>query len=209
MKTTITISRQMGSGASYIGQVIATRFGLKYVDREVLRLAAEEFGCDEETVAARAERVSSFWERAFSGLTFGTPDSRYTPPPLQPFSDEQLFEKQTEILKRIAAKHDCVVIGWAGVHLLPRHRGTFSLFCHAPMKFRVQRISELYGDTPQRARTMLDESDEMRERYFKAMTGCDWTCAVDYDLAIDTSLLPLDDIAEIIIDILRRRKIVD
>ena len=77
------------------------------------------------------------------------------------------------------------------------------------MKFRVQRIRELYADTPERARTMLDESDEMRERYFKAMTGCEWTCAVDYDLAIDTSLLPLDEIAEVIIDILRRRNIVE
>jgi CMP/dCMP kinase len=208
MKTTITISRQMGSGGSYIGQVIATNLNLKYVDREVLHLAAKEFGCDEETVAARAERVSTFWERVLNGLTFGGPESHYTPPPLRTFSDEQLFAKQTEILKRIAAKHDCVVIGWAGVHLLPRHRGTFSIFCHAPLKFRMRRVLELYNNTLKEARTMIEESDKMRERYFEAMTGHAWTCAVDYDLSIDTSLLPLDEIAEFIIQILRQREIV-
>src|SRR5918911_1196915 len=109
MRTTITISRQLGCGASYIGQLIATRLGIKYVDREVLRLAAQEFGCDEETVAAREERVLSFWERILSGLTFGAPDAPYSPPPLRNFTDEELFEKQTEILKRIASRHDCVV----------------------------------------------------------------------------------------------------
>src|SRR6266403_3794685 len=71
IKKTITISRQMGSGGSYIGQVIAKKLGLKYVDREVLHLAAKEFGCDEETVEARSERISSFWERVLGGLSFG------------------------------------------------------------------------------------------------------------------------------------------
>ena len=209
MKTTITISRQMGCGGSYIGQVIAKRLGLKYVDREVLHLAAKEFGCDEEAVAAREERIASFWERVFGGLTFGPPESPYTPPPLRNFTDEELFEKQTEILKRIAAKHDCVVIGWAGVHVLPPHAGKFSIFCHAPKSFRIKRIMKLYGaKTKEEARTMLEESDETRRQYFLAMTGHQWACAEDYHLSIDTSLFPLEEIAEMLIELLKRKQIV-
>src|SRR6267142_2749978 len=144
MKTTITISRQMGTGGSYIGQVMATHLGFKYVDREVLHLAAEEFGCDDEAIASRAERVSSFWERILGGLTFGTPDSHYNPPPLRTFSDKELFEKQTEILRRIAGKYDCIVIGWAGVYVLPRHPAMFNIYCHAPLRFRIKRVMGLY-----------------------------------------------------------------
>ena len=206
MKTTITISRQMGTGGSYIGQVLATHLGFKYVDREVLHLAAEEFGCDQEAIASRAERVSSFWERILGGLTFGTPDSTYNPPPIRTFSDEQLFEKQTEILRRIASKHDCVVIGWAGVYLLPRHPKMFSIFCHAPMSFRIERVMDVYKDlSPERARTQIKESDQMRERYFAEMTNHEWTCAKNYHLSVDTSLLPLDDIAQTILTIMQRK----
>src|SRR5260370_7657476 len=97
-KTTITISRQMGTGGSYIGQLIAQRLGLKYVDREVLHLAAEEFGCDEETVAAHSERATSFWERILGGLSLGAPDSPSNPPPLRNFTYRQLFHKPTKIL---------------------------------------------------------------------------------------------------------------
>jgi cytidylate kinase len=189
--------------------LIATRLGLKYVDREVLHLAAREFGCSEETVAARQERVASFWERILGGLTFGTPEAPYTPPPLRNFTDEELFEKQTEILKRIASRHDCVVIGWAGVHTIPKHTGLFSVFCHAPTAFRIRRIMELYGGTQEEARLMLEESDEMRKRYFSEMTGHDWACAENYNLSIDTSLFPLEEVAELIVELLKRKGIVE
>jgi cytidylate kinase len=207
MKTTITISRQMGTGGSYIGQLIATRLGLKYVDREVLHLAAEEFGCDEETVAARAERVSSFWERILGGLAFGAADSHYAPPPVRKFSDRELFEKQKEILKRIANKHDCVVVGWAGVFLLPRHRGMFTAFCHAPRRFRVKRLMSVYQDLDEeRARELVLESDRTREIYFNEMTGHDWTCARNYHLSIDTSRQTLEETAELIIKLSERQR---
>lgn len=205
IKTTITISRQMGSGGSYIGQTIAKSLGLKYVDREVLHLAAQEFGCDEETIAARSERVSSFWERVLGGLSFGAPDSPYNPPPLGNFSDRELFEKQTQILKRLASQEDCVVVGWAGVFLLPRHRGMFSVFCHAPKSFRVKRIMSIYKDlAEERARTLIAESDRTREIYFNEMTNHDWTCAKNYNLSIDTSLQPLEEIADLIINLSQR-----
>jgi hypothetical protein len=188
---------------------MATQLGFKYVDREVLHLAAQEFGCDDEAIASRAERVSSFWERVLGGLTFGTPDSPYNPPPLRTFSDKQLFEKQTEILRRIANKHDCIVIGWAGVHVLPRHPAMFNIFCHAPMSFRTNRVMDLYQDLNlARARTLIKESDEMREKYFAEMTNHEWTCATNYHLSIDTSLLPLDDIAQMIIRIMKQKRLI-
>ncbi len=207
IKTTITISRQMGSGGSYVGQLIAKRLGLKYIDREVLHLAAEEFGCDEETITPRSERVTSFWERVLGGLSFGAPEAAYNPPPLGNFSDRELFEKQTQMLKRIASQEDCVVVGWAGVFMLPRHRGMFSVFCHAPKNFRVKRLMNIYQNlTEEKARTLIAESDRTREIYFNEMTAHDWMCARNYNLSIDTSLQPLDEIADLIISLSQRQR---
>ncbi|HXI74385.1 MAG TPA: cytidylate kinase-like family protein [Pyrinomonadaceae bacterium] len=207
IKTTITISRQMGAGGSYIGQLIAKRLGLKYIDREVLHLAAQEFGCDEETIAARSERVTSFWERVLGGLSFGVPEAKYNPPPLGNFSDRELFEKQTQILKRIASHEDCVVVGWAGVFMLPRHRGMFTVFCHAPKSFRVKRIRSIYQDlTEEKARSLIIESDRTREIYFNEMTSHDWTCARNYNLSIDTSLQPLEEIADLIVALSQKQR---
>jgi hypothetical protein len=38
------------------------------------------------------------------------------------------------------------------------------------------------------------------------MTDHDWTCARNYNLSIDTSLMPLDQIAELIIKLSERER---
>jgi hypothetical protein len=84
LRRAITFARQLGSGGTYLGQVIASRLGIKYIDREVLHMCAEEFGYDEQELAARQERVSSFRERFWQGLSLGRAEVPYVPPPLAP-----------------------------------------------------------------------------------------------------------------------------
>jgi cytidylate kinase len=197
----------MGSGGSYLGQLLSTHLGIKYIDREVIHLAAQEFGCDEETVAARSERVESFWERILGGLAFGPPETTYAPPPPRAFSDKELFDKQIEIMRTLAKESDCVIVGWGGCHVLPGHRGKINIFCHAPLSFRVKRVAEIYQQSEEQAREMILESDEMRRRYISEMTGKDWTSAENYHLSINTSVLPLPEIAELLVGFLKFRRI--
>lgn len=91
--------------------------------------------------------------------------------------------------------------------MLPRHRGMFTVFCHAPKSFRVKRIRSVYQDlTEEKARTLIIESDRTREIYFNEMTSHDWTCAKNYNLSIDTSLQPLEDIADLIIALSQKQR---
>lgn len=95
------------------------------------------------------------------------------------------------------------------MYVLPRHPAMFNIYCHAPLRFRIKRVMNLYKDlNPEKAGTLIRESDEMRERYFAEMTDHEWTCANNYHLSIDTSLLPLDDIAETIITIVKRKGLI-
>jgi cytidylate kinase len=206
VRTTITIARKMGSGGSFVGQAIARHFGLKYIDREVLRLAAESLGVEEATVEASRERLTSFWGRFFGTLTLGAPDGTYTPPPVRTFTDEELFGKQVEALRVIAREQDCVIMGFGGAHVLAPHPRMINFYFHAPVRCRVRRVMELYDAADEeQARQMIRESDERRNRYFKQMTGRDWACADNYHLAIDTSLFPLPDLAERLIKFVERR----
>lgn len=204
-RTTVTIARRMGSGGSYVGRVIAERLGLRYVDREVLSRAAETLGVEEETLERTRERVSTFWERFFGSLSFGPPDGPYAPPSL-PYNDRALFECQTTILREIAAREDCVIVGYGGAYVLPRHPRMVNFFFHAPLRFRVRRVMEIYKlEEEERAREMVEESDRVRARYFKEMTGRDWACADNYHVAVDTSMRPLPELAEGLASFVERR----
>ena len=205
-RLTVTIARQMGSGGSYIGRLIADDLGLRYIDREVLHRAAEALGLAADEVEAREERVSSLLERMFGVFGFGQPDGPYTPPPLRQVSDKQLFDKETEIMKSIADEGDAVIIGRGAVHVLRRHSAMFNILCIAPLRFRVERVMKIYHIAdPHTARALVQESDQMRRRCFAKMTGYDWTCADNYHFCIDTSLLPLAEAADLIIRAIRRK----
>lgn len=206
MKLTITITRQMGSGGSYLGEIIAARLGLRYVDREVLHRAAAEFGIEPETLTSQDEKLSSFWQKALRGFTFGAPESRYTPPPLRSLNDKELFDKQTEIMRAIAQRNDCVIVGWGASHVLPRHNKMMTIFCHAPLSFRINRVIQYYhAENEHEAQKIINESDEMRKKYIAHITSRDWACAENYDFCINTKLLPLDAVAEIIINAVNQK----
>jgi cytidylate kinase len=205
-RTTVTIARRMGSGGSYVGQGIARRLGLRYIDREVLHLAAESLGVDAAALEPNRERVASFWEKLFGGLTFGPPETTYAPPPLRTCTDRELFERQVEILREIAAREDCVIVGYGGAFVLPRHARMVNFYFHAPLKFRVRRIMEIYQIADrERAMQLVADSDEMRQRYFKQMIGRDWACADNYHVCVDTSMLPLPELVDRLVNFIGRR----
>ena len=205
-RRTVTIARRMGSGGAYIGRHIAERVGLRYVDREVLRLAAERLGVEESALETNRERVSGFWERFFGSLSFGPPEGTYAPPPVAAYSDKALFECQTGILRELAAREDCLIVGYGAAYVLPRHARMVNFFFHAPLHFRVRRVMEIYGIAEQEnARRMVEDSDRLRAHYFREMTGKDWACADNYHLSVDTSMSPLPELAEGLVRFIERR----
>jgi cytidylate kinase len=205
-RTTVTIARKMGSGGAYVGQIVADRLGLRFVDREVLRMAADALGVGDEEVEATRDRLDSFWERFFGGLRFGTPEAAYTPPPVRRFTDEELFRRQVDALRVIARETDCVILGYGGAFVLPRHPRMVNIYLHAPFEARVRRVREIYGIADEaEARRTVEESDAMRKKYFLQMTGRDWACADNYDLCLDTGLYPLAELGERLVAFVERR----
>lgn len=208
MQTTIAIARQLGSGGSYVGQRIAARLGFHYVDRDVLKLAAQELNCAEEDLADREECLQSFWERLLAACSLASPvEANYVPPPVQPISDLDLFHKEIEIMRQFAAQGDCVLMGRAATYVLEDAPGIIKVFLHAPAAYRVQRVREIYHvANDKQARTMIEQSDEMRRKFVFQMTGVEWMRVENYHLAFDTSLMSLNEISDIIIDYVRRRQ---
>ncbi|HSW38916.1 MAG TPA: cytidylate kinase-like family protein, partial [Acidobacteriota bacterium] len=117
----ITISRQFCCGGARIGHIVASQLGYYYADREVLQLAARQLGISVEELSWRDERLTSFWENITGLFTYGIPDVSYTAPPFRTFTDEHLFELECKIIRELAEREDCVIVGRGGVHVLRNH----------------------------------------------------------------------------------------
>ena len=185
---------------------IATALGVRCIDREIVSHTAQQAGLSEKEVAAREERVSSFWERMLNGLAVSTPEALYVAPPFETHSDRELFESETEVMKAIAQRENCVIVGRGASHILPVHPCTVNLFLHAPMRFRIPRVMEFYSaDNEAQARKMIEQSDAMRGKFIAEMTGRNWTAAENYHLCIDSSTLPLPQLSDFIVEFIRRK----
>jgi cytidylate kinase len=196
----VTISRQLGSGGAYLGQRVAARLGLRYLDRAILRLAARELNEQEGDLAAREERLTGFWEKLLRQFAVGVPEAGYVPPPLSVAPDEELFAAEAAIIRKTAAAGGAVIVGRCGFHVLREVPGVMNVFLHAGEGFRCRRVMALYGvGDPAVARRMVADSDRQRRRFVEAMAGVDWTDARNYHLSIDTGFAGLEQAEELIV----------
>lgn len=193
----ITISRQLGSGGSFIGQQLAQKLNAFYADREIIRKAAEQLSVLEEDLESRDEKILSFWE-SFVYTTVFAPDVYIPSRSLLP-TDRELFEAEAEIIKHIARERSAVIIGRCGFHILREFPNRLSLFLHAEHAFRSDRIQKQYAISSDEAETMIVQSDKERALYCKTFTGKNWTDATLYDLSIDTGKIGLDKTAAFIL----------
>ncbi len=201
----LAISRQIGSGGAFIGQAVARRLGMKYIDREILQEAAAQLGGDEDTVEALEERPDTLWSRIARFVVAGAPDAPYVPPPPR-INEGHVMAVERHIIKEIAEREAAVIVGRGAPHILAGLPNVVRLFVHAPEKFRIGEVQRAYGLSPDDAREMVRRSDRDRGRFVEGLTGHVWTDATMFDLAIDGSLVPVDVAAELASRVVEHRR---
>ncbi len=191
-RTTIALSRQMGSGGTYVGYLAAKRLGFQYVDREILREAARQLEIDVGVLEGLDERSSGLVENTIRAFAFGTPDA-HCAPVRKPVYERDLFVVECRIMNEIAGRYNAVIVGRAGFYALRNRPRVIRVFVHAPLEFRVRRIMKVQCLADIReAQTLIEEADRRRAKFIRDMTGADWFDATHYHLCIDTSAIDFE-----------------
>lgn len=200
----ITISRQLGSGGAYLGQRVAERLGILYIDRQILCKAAEKLNLPEDVIECREERGTSFWQSMAQSSVFANPDA-YIPPQAYFPSSRELHQVESKYIEEIAIKNSSVIVGRGGSYILKNHPRHLSVFLHANMQFRKKRIQEVYKVSENEAIKMIETSDKERAKYIHAMTRQDWSDSKQYDISLNTGSLGLGKVEEIILTCIKAR----
>ncbi len=133
-------------------------------------------------------------------MIFGAPEAAYIPIERLPIYDKDLFVLESKIINEIVDKHDAVIIGRAGFHVLKGRPNTVHLFVHAPRDYRVERVMKADSSADRReARAKVEEADRRRGKFIRDMAGNEWTDARNYHLCIDSSAAGLTDSVEMVI----------
>lgn len=188
----ITISREFGSGGRTIGRRVAQRLGIPCYDQELLEKIAEESGFAKEYIAERGEYTShkSWLASAFSDRDFNGHSNQ-----------DDLWAIQRKTILELAEKESCVIIGRCADYILKGHADCLTIFIHADMEKRAERIVRQYGERTQTPEKRLKDKDKRRAAYYQFYTDMQWGAVQNYHIALDSGVLGFDKCVDIITDL--------
>jgi len=198
----ITVSRQMGSGGTYIGYQVAKALGFSYVDREILRRAASLLKRNAVSLEEYEEKSSGFIQNLLRAFALGAPETYALKE--RPVYDRDLFVLESKIIHEIVDKHNPVIMGRGGFYVLKGRPKTVHLFIHAPRDYRTERVMKADSAADLReAQARVNESDQRRAKFIMDMVGTEWTDARNYHLCIDSSTAGLSESARMVVGFVR------
>lgn len=193
-KVIITIARQYGSGGKTIGQMLAKDMGIPFYNREILRMASDDSGIREELFNQADEKLRS-------NPLFGASKKVYkgkliTPDKGDFVSDENLFNYQAKVIKDLAEKGSCVIVGRCADFVLKDRPDVVSVFVHAPKDYCMARAMERNSMTEREMEKFIAKTDKYRGDFYHYYTGNVWSDARNYDLCLNSEKLGFEKCVE-------------
>lgn len=199
----ITIARSYGSGGKTIGKMLSEELGINYYNRELIRLASDDSGIHERLFGEADERVKlSMMFRRESAVYKGD----LIPPESSDFvSNQNLFNYQAKIIKELADRESCVIIGRCADFVLKNRPNVVKLFVWAPHENCVKTVMDMFSVSEREAEKTIRSIDRHRSQHYKYYTGNDWENARNYDLCLNSAELGFEKCVAIVKEYLKIR----
>lgn len=195
MNKIITISREFGSGGREIGKRLSDKLGLAYYDREIVTEIAKQTGMTEEYIKNMSEKgIYSYpFQFAKSFTMYSALQSNQT----------EVLVKQQEILKQIAEKGDCIIVG-RGANVILKEYKPMNIFVYADMESKINRCRKKAKEdenlTDKEIENKIMQIDKNRKNYHSIISNLEWGDKRNYHLCINTSQMEIKAIISSLAD---------
>lgn len=196
-KRVITISREFGSGGHSIGKAVAETLGIGFYDQKLLEKIAEETGFAEEFIK------DAEYSTAKNSLLFNLVMNRSLHGRTEPSSADTIYFAQAKIIKNLAKKESCLIVGRCSDYILRDNSDCLHIFIYSDMEDRAKRILERYGESEKPIQKRIADKDARRKIYYSHYTDRPWGIPQNYDLCLNSGALGEEVCANIIINVFR------
>lgn len=195
MNTIITIGREFGSGGREFGRRLAEELGYEYYDKEIITEISKHTSLSEDYVQEILEKKP----HSLYPITIGQ-SIRYTNN-YQINQIQTIFQAQCEIIKKLATKSNCVIVGRCADYILAEYN-PYKFFIYADMNSRINRClarsNEYENYSYKKMKKMIKKIDKERAKYYDFYAGHKWGDKSNYDLCINTTDTEIKKIVPII-----------
>ena len=184
MNKIITIGREFGSGGRELGRRLAEELGYEYYDKEIITEIARHTDMSEEYVQEIIDHRPHALFPITTGHSISYADS------FQLRQMQSIYQTQCEILKELANKSNCVIVGRCADYIL-REFNPFKIFVYATLDSKVKRcLARSKEDeklTEKKLKKQIKKIDKERAKYYDFYAGQTWGAKENYDLCINTT----------------------
>lgn len=188
MNKIVTISREFGSGGREVGKRLADELGFRYYDKEIINEIAKETGMTEEYIKKISEKgvYPYAFQFAKSFTAYSSLQSNQT----------DILVAQQKILKAIAEKENCVIVG-RGTNVILKEYNPMNLFIYANMESKINRCRMKRKEeelTDKELSDKIRQVDKNRKNFHKIISNSEWGDKSNYHLCINTTKVEIKTI---------------
>ncbi len=183
-KFVVTIGREFGTGGRQIATELAKELGVELYDKGLLKQLEERYDMSQEDIDKVKGMKKSWWFETVS---------------------QDLYNDEEFIVRSLAEKESCVILGRTGFHIFRDNPNAFKVFLIADKAFRRDKVARRLNINEGSADLLIDKVDEARENFTNTFSGKSRYDARNYDLVLNVAGLEPKQIAQFIAECVRER----
>lgn len=162
----IAISREHGTNGKEIARQVAKELNIEFYDKERIKEFALKHG-----FVSNKESEDYIYSQ-FLSLDI----------------NKNSIILLSNVIKEIAKKGNCVIVGRATDYILKEDEKLVRIFLYAPLEYRLNKVMEIYHDSHEDALRYIHKSDHSRKGYYEVISNKTWGDKSNYDLCLDCKL---------------------
>ena len=210
----VCISRTMAAGGEGVGELVAGRLDFRYVDEQIVTLAARQAQVDPALVAAAEHRqplLKRLLETLPSARGVAAAMTLATGVPVDAFAgaacgsraaSEEMRMLIRAAIREVARAGRAVIVAHAASMALARVEGVLRVLVTAPIGIRVRRLVAAQGLSAAEAEAAIAASDLARRDYLSRFYAVKEELPTHYDLVLNTEVLTTEQAAAAVVAVL-------
>jgi cytidylate kinase len=186
----IAISRQTGARGSTLARLVGERLGWPVYDHELLEQIAREMNVRVSLLESIDERVMPWLEERIETFLVGPG-----------VNDASFFRHLVQAVLSLGQHGHALIVGRGASFILPA-RTTLRVRLVAETQDRIAAMVSDLGLSLEDATRQVRDADRERVRFIREHFHVDVAEPSHYDLTLNTSRLPLDQCAQLVVDAL-------
>ena len=189
----ITIAREYASGGRYVGKLVAEKLGIKVYDKEFIIKIAEETGLSQEYIENNEQKrdaLAALNSGYYSGIN----------------NSDELFIKESEMIKDVAQKESCVIVGRCADFILKDKRNVLKIFVSSSMENKIKRATEFYHMDKENAEKEIARINKLRSNHYEYYTERGWETPSNYDICVNSDSIGINNVVDLICSIVEKSK---